>query len=1321
MNSTPLQLHNPPGGDRPAGGHEPHVPNWVVGVALSGNGRELLCTILEQMPSGCGAAFVILDQTDTLPDGVLTDRLESSTDMPVSVIAAEMCLFADHVYVASPGTVVEIRGTDIRKSSSPSDTEAASQRADRFFRSLAASFSRHAVAIDAGGTGIDFAAGFAAIRQRGGLTITQAPATARIDSRHDGLRDNAHRDWLLSAEEIPQKLLAHVRELVPQSLPELRITAEPAVRLELQVSTDEHSSAAESELRAARQQVQVADRALAVAHSDLENLFRSTDIAVVFLDDDCCIRRFTPAITHIYNLIGSDVGRPLWHLTHNAVDMPRLPPPGALDDSPAVMEHSVELHDGRAFVRRVLPYRTQDGRRDGMIVTFSDVTELRRSEVDARRGLVQLHAVYQHAGIGLGFVDRDLRYVSVNRELAEINGVPLEQHSGRLMHEILPADLVESIAGVYRQVMQSKQPVCDLEVTGRTRANPEKDRTWLVSYHPVLDESGSVIGVSSVVKDISERKEQERLVRASEQFLRKTLDSLFAFVGVCTVDGTLIEANRPLLDVAGLKPEDVLGRNLADSYWFGYSRSVQQRLRESICKAAAGQIPRHDVDIRIAGNRLLTIDFQVVPMFDDDGNVTHLIPSGMDISDRRRDEQSLRISEERLRIAARAAGFGTYDVNFKTDTVVWSREMKEILGLPRDAKLKLKPGEVPELVHPEDRSLVAEAMRQSIHPAGSGECAVDHRIVKPSGEVRWVRMKGRTLFINRDGKRVARRAIGTVIDITERKTVEAALLKARSASDAANQAKSEFLANMSHEIRTPMTAILGYADLLSKHLTDPDNLHCVETIRRNGRFLIDIINDILDLSKIEAGKLTLTRQDVSPASVIADVRLLMDVRAQEKQLPLIVEFDGSIPKTIRTDATRLRQILVNLVGNAIKFTESGSVRLVVRALADTQQLQFDICDTGIGISADQQPKLFRPFTQGDASITREFGGTGLGLTISRRLTEVLGGEISATSRPGHGSTFTVTIDSGPLEGVEFIEPIRDENRIFSASGSFLPPPRLDARILIVDDRREVRHLAQHFVEEAGGDVIVATNGQQAIDQLAALESEGRSVDVVLMDVQMPVKDGYAAARELRENGFTTPIIAMTAYAMQGDREKCLAAGYDDYLTKPLDRRLLIETLHRYSSQMSSGEIRAQRYRAEKLHRKQAEQAARTDVAGNGGLRVLLVDDNKDASVIQKMLLEMHGHTVLVAHDGETAISMAVREEPDSVLLDLTLPDIDGFTVASRIRKLSARQPYLIALTGLNTAEARRRATQAGIDRFVLKPIDVRELNQLLREHVQHDG
>jgi len=284
----------------------------------------------------------------------------------------------------------------------------------------------------------------------------------------------------------------------------------------------------------------------------------------------------------------------------------------------------------------------------------------------------------------------------------------------------------------------------------------------------------------------------------------------------------------------------------------------------------------------------------------------------------------------------------------------------------------------------------------------------------------------------------------------------------------------------------------------------------------------------------------------------------MDVRAKEKNLPLRIEFDGKIPAMIETDAVRLRQVLLNLLGNAIKFTDEGEIKLVVRYLEEAQQLQFDIVDSGIGISRDDLENLFKPFTQADNSSTRSFGGTGLGLAISRRLAQALGGDVTVRSEFGKGSVFTLTIKAG--KHVDLIEPnlnvaITDE-----------PPNEeihIEGTILVVDDRRDIRYLAQHFIEKAGGSVVTATNGQEATEMLQASQNNGQPpIDLIVMDMQMPVMDGYDAATQLRKTGCTLPIIALTANAMKSDRDECLAAGCTDYTTKPLNSHKLVALIAR---------------------------------------------------------------------------------------------------------------------------------------------------------------
>ncbi len=392
-------------------------------------------------------------------------------------------------------------------------------------------------------------------------------------------------------------------------------------------------------------------------------------------------------------------------------------------------------------------------------------------------------------------------------------------------------------------------------------------------------------------------------------------------------------------------------------------------------------------------------------------------------------------------------------------------------------------------------------------------------------------------------------------------------------AQAATRSKSEFLANMSHEIRTPMTAILGYADLLLEEegieKAPRSRVEAMQTIRRNGDHLLTLINDILDLSKIEADKMTVEQIACSPVNIIADVLSLMRHRAKDKNLTLIAEYPDRVPATIRSDPTRLRQILVNLVGNAIKFTEQGGVTITTRLVADPTGdnglLRFEVSDTGIGMTPKQVGRLFQPFTQADTSTSRKFGGTGLGLTISRRLAKMLGGDIELASEPGKGSTFSVTIRTGSLAGVEMLD---DTDAFTSRPAAPAVPQQVASlpsgcRLLLAEDGPDNQRLLTFILKKAGAEVTVAENGRIAHDKAIKAAQAGAAFDLILMDMQMPELDGYSATRLLRENGYDGPIVALTAHAMAGDRERCIESGCDDFATKPIDRTKLLETIREW--------------------------------------------------------------------------------------------------------------------------------------------------------------
>jgi len=393
-------------------------------------------------------------------------------------------------------------------------------------------------------------------------------------------------------------------------------------------------------------------------------------------------------------------------------------------------------------------------------------------------------------------------------------------------------------------------------------------------------------------------------------------------------------------------------------------------------------------------------------------------------------------------------------------------------------------------------------------------------------------------------------------DVTELEEKEIELRLARDEADAANRAKSDFLANMSHEIRTPMNAILGYTELMRRgyRTSAAEAAKYIEIIHGSGRHLLELINDILDLSKVEAGRLEVERIACEAHIVVRDVVRSMQVKAEEKGVSLRVEFPQALPATVLTDPSRLRQIVTNLIGNGLKFTRSGGVTVSLRlldapaSLPPQRLLAIDIADTGIGVAADKLALIFEPFVQAEASTTRMFGGTGLGLTISRRFARALGGDITVSSVPGQGSTFHVTLEAGATDGFEWLSPeqldrTQEAARAIESAVWRFPT----ARVLVVDDGPENRQLVRLVLEAAGLDVVEAEHGGVALERVA-----GEAIDLVLMDVQMPVMDGYAATRVLRQRGFDRPVLALTANAMKGFEKEIEAAGFSGYLTKPVD-------------------------------------------------------------------------------------------------------------------------------------------------------------------------
>jgi PAS domain S-box-containing protein len=479
---------------------------------------------------------------------------------------------------------------------------------------------------------------------------------------------------------------------------------------------------------------------------------------------------------------------------------------------------------------------------------------------------------------------------------------------------------------------------------------------------------------------------------------------------------------------------------------------------------------------------------------------------------------------------------------------------EQVWGRTRES-LYRNPMSWVESIHPEDASLAHEAFGKQM----MGELRdSEYRIQVPGSPDKWIRDRA---FPIRDEAGQLIRVVGIAEEITEQKRYEAELIRAREGAEAANLAKSRFLANMSHEIRTPMNGVIGMTQLLLNSQLTPEQRRFAEVVQISGRSLLTLIDDILDLSKIEARKIVLENLTFDLGRTVDEVVQLLRVQATAKGLTVDACVSPLIPRLVRGDALRLRQILTNLTANAIKFTDSGTVTVIASVeIPGTPMVHFSVADTGIGIRPDQAAKLFAPFVQADASTTRKYGGTGLGLAICKQLIEMMGGTIGVDSEEGRGSTFWFTL---PFETAS-----PDQQPAESVRAAPVTPRTDGARILIAEDNATNRLVVLAQLKKLGYRATAVTNGSEAVDAMRAGD-----YDLVLMDCEMPVMDGYEATRLIRQSEHADiPIIALTASAMQADRERCMTEGMSDYLSKPVDLGHLGEIIAKWiPSQVSVNE------------------------------------------------------------------------------------------------------------------------------------------------------
>jgi PAS domain S-box-containing protein len=749
-----------------------------------------------------------------------------------------------------------------------------------------------------------------------------------------------------------------------------------------------------------------------------------------------------------------------------------------------------------------------------------------------------------------------------NRTLEQVTG-----YSGEEIQRMSPLDFIrESDRDLIRNGIQTafEQGSVDLEANVACK-NGEKIPHRFIARRIELNGQPFLLGVGI---DILERKRAEEAFRREKTFSDAIIESLPGTFYVIDEADCLVRGNRAMSEIMGVSPEQLAGLSAVSFIHPEDQPATREQIAESRIHGS-GEI---EARIVFANGTVRHCLFTGQRM--DLGNARFVVGTGFDITDRIEAEAALRESEQRLRQAQEMARLGYWKWNTKTGDVEWSDEVYRIFGLnPKeftpniDSILSRSPW-------PEYHNRGEELLRHVMASRDGG--SYEQKFLRPDNSIGYYHSTYQGRY-DEAGNLIA--IVGTVLDITERKLAEEELkthkehledlvklrtdelVSAKDAAEAANRAKSDFLATISHEIRTPMTAILGYADLLMDPTLEASTRNnYATTIHRSGEHLLALINDILDLSKIEAGKVKMLFERCSLVALLADVKELLLPRTQKNCLAFSVEYAGPIPEAIYSDGDRLRQAIINLAGNAIKFTEKGGVRIVATFLPATAQkdasIRIDISDTGIGIPPETMANLFRPFTQGDPLVTRKYGGTGLGLVISHHIAKLLGGDLTATSEQGKGSTFSLTIPTGSLDGVtilqnpgDFAIQEADRTKPWTSGAADLT----GVRILLAEDGIDNRELIETLLQHVGAIVETAENGRIAVEK-----TQGQAFDLILMDMNMPEMDGYEATRVLRDRGYSGPIVALTANAMIGDSERCLEAGCDGYLTKPIDRKRLIQ-------------------------------------------------------------------------------------------------------------------------------------------------------------------
>ncbi|TAJ09264.1 MAG: PAS domain S-box protein [Nitrospirae bacterium] len=909
--------------------------------------------------------------------------------------------------------------------------------------------------------------------------------------------------------------------------------------------------------------------------------------------------------------------------------------------------------------------RNPEGAVVGVMGVSRDITEQKRVEDRLRDSEQRYRSFVETATDVIFTISPQGVITSVNSAFDRYTGFPREEWIGKPYLALLHPEDAALSTQRFQQILAG-QTVAPVEMRVCTKSGEYVTGEFTIT--PQMQD-GRVVEVLGIARDVTERKQVEAALRDSERRFRDLFENTTDLIQLATPDGRVVYANPPWRRALGYDDAD-LARNSVMDVIHPDNRDQFRAVLDGLFRGV--NVERFETAFITKSGGKVFVEGSATGRYDDQGGLMLTRGVFRDITERKRAEEALRGSEVRYRQLVDLAT----DIIYRTDpTGCFVFVNPTASRIMQYSEQELLGRRFVDLIRPDARAAAERFYgRQFLRKIPS--TYFEFPAVRKDGTEVWIGQN--VQILEERGQVVGFQAAAR--DITERKQAEAALHKAKEAAESANRAKSEFLASMSHEIRTPMNAIIGIADLLLETPLTREQSEYVKIFQRAGGNLLELINDILDLSKVEAGHLEMERVGFDLRELIEKTVEMVAIRAQEKGLTLTWQVSPRIPSVLEGDPSRLRQVLLNLMGNAIKFTDRGAIRLLVEPELDAQEpgrLTFSVADTGIGIDADKVGVIFERFTQADASTTRQYGGTGLGLAIAKRLVELMGGRIWVDSEVGRGSTFHFTAGFGVHTRPSHV-------------ASAAPVELKGLRILLMDDRDTDRMIMKESCSAWGASVTEAASGEAGLREFERARAAGLPYQLVLLERSIAGQDGFQVAERLKQIG-DARVLMLSSDNRSGDIARARHVGLAGYLVKPIKRT---DLMHAISAVL--GQIKAA---------PEAPAGRSEDVPA---LRILLVEDSPDNRLLILSYVKTLPYVIDVAEHGQVAVDKFQQSRYDLVLMDVQMPVMDGHSATRAIRQWEQEQGRtptpIVALTANALPEEIRKSLEAGCTAHLIKPI-----------------